>query len=146
MSTVDPLVSFVETLKFGDFPKLLRLCEDKFTKSNRTTWSKRSEDKKMKYITCLSKVVNIVSGGETKECLEDFARGKRAKAFITSALRDLLHGPRVAPVAGRTAVDAWEPAGGRWLGLHRGGRRLLGRPTRINFSKVNHTGPIQKSI
>ena len=85
MSTVDPLVSFVETLKFGDFPKLLRLCEDKFTKSNRTTWSKRSEDKKMKYITCLSKVVSIVSGGETKECLEDFARGKRAKAFITSA-------------------------------------------------------------
>ena len=65
MSTVDPLVSFVETLKFGDFPKLLRLCEDKFTKSNRTTWSKRSEDKKKKYITCLSKVVNIVSGGET---------------------------------------------------------------------------------
>ena len=87
MSTVDPLVSFVETLKFGDFPKLLRLCEDKFTKNNRTTWSKRSEDKKMKYITCLSKVVNIVSGGETKECLEDFARGKRAKAFITSALQ-----------------------------------------------------------
>ena len=85
MSTVDPLVSFVETLKFGDFPKLLRLCEDKFTKSNRTAWSKRSEDKKMKYITCLSKVVNIVSGGETKECLEDFARGKRAKAFITCA-------------------------------------------------------------
>ena len=87
MSTVDPLVSFVETLKFGDFPKLLRLCEDKFTKNNRTTWSKRSEDKKMKYITCLSKVVSIVSGGETKECLEDFARGKRAKAFITSALQ-----------------------------------------------------------
>ena len=85
MSTVDPVVSFVETLKFGDFPKLLRLCADKFTKSNRTTWSKRSEDKKTTYITCLNKVVSIVSGGETKECLEDFAKGKRAKNFIISA-------------------------------------------------------------
>ena len=78
MSIEDPLVSFVNTLKFGDFPKLLRLSEGKFTKSSKTPLSKRDSGKREKYITCLSKVVNIVAGGETKECLEAVARGKRA--------------------------------------------------------------------
>ena len=72
----------MNTLKFGDFPKRLRLCEGKFTKSSKTPWSKRDSGKREKYITCLSKIVNIVAGGETKECLEAFARGKRAKKFI----------------------------------------------------------------
>ena len=72
----------MNTLKFGDFPKRLRLCEGKFTKSSKTPWSKRDSGKGEKYITCLSKVVNIVAGGETTECQEAFARGKRAKKFI----------------------------------------------------------------
>ena len=55
---------------------LMRLLEEKFTKTSTTPWPDRDATKKSKYKLCVSKVINIVSGGDVAGFLDDFSQTK----------------------------------------------------------------------